>query len=46
MTLEAEFLMVTNGLNHYFCLMDFENEKYEFLRELPDYSEKKAENRV
>jgi type I site-specific restriction endonuclease len=37
MTLEAEFLMVTNGLNHYFCLMDFENEKYEFLRELPNY---------
>jgi hypothetical protein len=30
--------MVTNGLNHYFCLMDFENEKYEFLRELPDYT--------
>jgi predicted type IV restriction endonuclease len=37
MTLEAEFLMVTNGLNHYFCLMDFENEKYEFLKELPNY---------
>jgi predicted type IV restriction endonuclease len=38
MTLKAEFLMVTNGLNHYFCLMDFENEKYEFLRELPNYN--------
>ncbi|MES2574820.1 MAG: type I restriction enzyme HsdR N-terminal domain-containing protein [Bacteroidota bacterium] len=37
MTLKAKFLMVTNGLNHYFCQMDFENEKYEFLRELPDY---------
>jgi hypothetical protein len=23
-------LMVTNGLNHYFCQMDFENEKYQF----------------
>jgi predicted type IV restriction endonuclease len=48
MTLEAEFLMVTNGLNHYFCLMDFENEKYEFLRELPDYGEikKNIENRI
>jgi hypothetical protein len=22
-------LMVTNGLNHYFCQMDFENEKYD-----------------
>ncbi|WP_281225130.1 type I restriction enzyme HsdR N-terminal domain-containing protein [Flavobacterium aquiphilum] len=40
MTLDADFLMVTNGLNHYFCKMDFENEKYEFLRELPDYREK------
>jgi predicted type IV restriction endonuclease len=37
MTLKAEYLMVTNGLNHYFCQMDFENEKYDFLRELPDY---------
>jgi len=29
--------MVTNGLNHYFCQMDFENEKYIFLKELPEY---------
>lgn len=38
MTMKSEYLMVTNGLNHYFCQMDFENEKYTFLRELPDYS--------
>lgn len=37
MTLKAEYMMVTNGHNHYFCQMDFENEKYEFLNELPDY---------
>ena len=37
MTLNAQFLMVTNGLNHYFCQMDFENEKYQFLTELPIY---------
>ena len=37
MTLQSEYLMVTNGHNHYFCQMDFENEKYTFLRELPDY---------
>jgi len=36
-TLDAQFLMVTNGLNHYFCLMDFENEKYTFLENLPKY---------
>ena len=35
--LRADFLMVTNGLNHYFCQMDFENEKYQFLHELPNY---------
>jgi len=46
MTLEAEFLMVTNGLNHYFCQMDFENEKYEFLRELPYYGVSKIEKKI
>jgi hypothetical protein len=30
--------MVTNGLNHYFCQMDFENEKYTFLKALPNYN--------
>ncbi|MDG2433671.1 type I restriction enzyme HsdR N-terminal domain-containing protein [Flavobacterium sp.] len=37
LTLKAQFLMVTNGLNHYFCQMDFENEAYVFLSQLPDY---------
>ncbi|WP_367752875.1 type I restriction enzyme HsdR N-terminal domain-containing protein [Flavobacterium sp. WC2430] len=37
MTMKAQYLMVTNGLNHYFCQMDFENEKYQFLAELPIY---------
>jgi type I site-specific restriction endonuclease len=37
MTLKSTFLMVTNGLNHYFCQMDFENEKYSFLENLPNY---------
>ena len=35
LVLKAKYLMVTNGLNHYFCQMDFENEKYIFLNELP-----------
>jgi hypothetical protein len=37
LTLNAEYLMVTNGLNHYFCKMDYETEKYDFLTELPEY---------
>lgn len=37
LTLNAKYLMVTNGLNHYFCQMDFEKEKYIFLKELPNF---------
>lgn len=36
LNLKASYLMVTNGLNHYFCEMDFENEKYTFLKDLPE----------
>lgn len=38
MVLESEYLMVTNGLNHYFCQMDYKNEKYNFLKELPAFN--------
>ncbi|WP_298516425.1 type I restriction enzyme HsdR N-terminal domain-containing protein [uncultured Kordia sp.] len=37
MILNAEYLMVTNGLNHYYCTMDYEAQQYHFLREIPDY---------
>ena len=37
LTLKATLLMVTNGLNHYYCSMDFENECYNFLNEIPHY---------
>lgn len=38
MTLKAQYMMVTNGLNHYFCQMDYGQEKYHFLQDLPDYT--------
>lgn len=38
LVLKAQYLMVTNGLKHYFCQMDFENEKYSFLENLPNYT--------
>jgi predicted type IV restriction endonuclease len=38
MILNANYLMVTNGLNHYFCEMDYEKEQYSFLRDLPDFN--------
>ena len=37
LTLKAKYLMITNGLIHYFCQMDFENEKYVFLQDLPEF---------
>ncbi|WP_395058922.1 type I restriction enzyme HsdR N-terminal domain-containing protein [Flavobacterium sp.] len=40
MVLESEYLMVTNGQNHYFCQMDFENEKYQFQNDLPNFKSK------
>lgn len=36
--LNATYLMVTNGINHYYCQMDFENEKYNFLKDIPGFS--------
>lgn len=38
--LKAAVLMVTNGLQHYYCAMDFEQERYHFLEELPSYTKK------
>lgn len=35
--LKANYLVVTNGLQHYFCQLDTENETYVFLQEIPDY---------
>jgi hypothetical protein len=37
MTLKAQYLMVTNGHNHYYCQIDVDNKKYDFLQELPEY---------
>ncbi len=37
LSLKAEYLMITNGLSHYYCQMDYERERYDFLREIPNY---------
>lgn len=36
--LKANYLIVTNGLEHFYCKMDFENETYVFLKDIPDYN--------
>ncbi|MCB0461899.1 MAG: type I restriction enzyme HsdR N-terminal domain-containing protein [Flavobacteriaceae bacterium] len=38
LTLNATYLMVTNGINHYYCAMDFEAERYQFLKDIPHYA--------
>ncbi|WP_299528302.1 type I restriction enzyme HsdR N-terminal domain-containing protein [uncultured Lutibacter sp.] len=35
--LNANYLIVTNGINHYYCKMDFEKEEYVFLKNIPNY---------
>ena len=32
----AKYLMVTNGSTHYYCRMDYENECFIFLEEIPE----------
>lgn len=34
----SKYMMLTNGLNHYFCSMDDQNKRYSFIETLPKYS--------
>ncbi|CAM3679075.1 type I restriction enzyme HsdR N-terminal domain-containing protein [Mucilaginibacter galii] len=36
-THRIKILAVTNGLQHYYCSIDFENSAYQFLEQPPDY---------
>jgi hypothetical protein len=35
--LHVDYLIVSNGLQHYCCRMDYERSEYDFLPEIPDY---------
>ena len=37
LTLKGEYQMVTNGLEHYYCQIDYEAENYHFITEVPLY---------
>ena len=37
--LHVDYLLVSNGLEHYCCRMDYEHHRYTFLREIPAYGE-------
>ena len=38
MKLNAKYLMVSNGIEHFYCVMDHANESYQFLRDIPSFS--------
>jgi len=35
--LHVDYLVVSNGLQHYCCKMDYDNQKYLFLEDIPTY---------
>ena len=39
LSLNAQYLMVTNGINHYYCQTDYNQYKYIFLADLPHYND-------
>ena len=37
--LRVKFLIVSNGLSHYCCKINYETQTYDFLESIPDYSQ-------
>lgn len=35
----VDYLIVSNGLSHYCCRMDYDHQSYEFLKNVPEYRE-------
>ena len=40
LNIQSRYLMVTNGLDHYFCEMDYDQQRYSFIKDLPKYIQK------
>ncbi|WP_062055255.1 type I restriction enzyme HsdR N-terminal domain-containing protein [Aquimarina longa] len=38
LALDAEYLMITNGIDHYYCQMSYTDKQYTFLKNIPDYN--------
>lgn len=39
MVLHVEYLIVSNGIDHYCCKIDYEKQEYVFLEDIPNYAE-------
>lgn len=46
MSLRAEYLVVSNGLAHYCCRIDYASNSYHFIPRIPDYHEIMTSGRV
>lgn len=38
LVLRVDYLVISNGIRHYCCKMDYENNSHIFLNEIPDYN--------
>ncbi len=38
LALQANYLMVTNGIQHYYCQLNYQEEMYNFLHDIPAYT--------
>ena len=39
MNLQVDYLVVTNGLDHYCCKMDYKNNAFHFIKDIPVFNE-------
>lgn len=39
LSMKVDFLVVTNGLDHFCCQLDFQNQSYHFLQDIPLFEE-------
>lgn len=39
MVLHVKYLIVSNGINHYCCEIDYDSQSYAFLKNIPEYGE-------
>ncbi|MDL2277506.1 type I restriction enzyme HsdR N-terminal domain-containing protein [Parabacteroides sp. OttesenSCG-928-G07] len=39
MALHVKYLMISNGFHHYCCQIDYENQSYQFLSDIPYFTE-------
>lgn len=46
MCLRAKYLAVSNGINHYCCVIDYKTGTYNFLPSIPDYNDMKIISRI